>query len=60
MKNTLKRLWDEEEAANAVEYGLITAVIAAALILVLVAFRNQLRGLFTRTGTQVGTADQRQ
>jgi len=28
MQNTMKRLWTETEAANAVEYGLITAVIA--------------------------------
>ena len=42
-KNTsiVKRLVEEEEAGTAVEYGLITAVIAVALIVALVAFKGR-------------------
>lgn len=36
----IKRLWNDDEAANAVEYGLITAVIAVALIGALLYFRQ--------------------
>lgn len=56
MKNMMKRLWSEDEAANAVEYGIITAVVAVFLIGVLVVFRNQIRSLFVRTGNDVAGA----
>lgn len=51
--NLVKRLWNEDEAGNAVEYGLITAVIAIALIAALIAFRDQLAGMFQRAGNAV-------
>lgn len=44
--NFIKRLWNDEEAANAVEYGLITAVIAVALIGALIYFRGILNDKF--------------
>jgi Flp pilus assembly pilin Flp len=56
MNNTMKRLWNETEAANAVEYGLITAVIAIALIAALVFFRTSLVNMFTKAGNQVNSA----
>jgi pilus assembly protein Flp/PilA len=46
--NTLTRLWKDEEAANAVEYGLIAAVIAVALIGVLSQFGISIGNLFKR------------
>ncbi len=46
----IRRLIHEEDAANAVEYGLITAVIAVALIAALVAFKDQISGMFNRAG----------
>jgi len=49
----IKRLIDEDEAANAVEYGLITAVIAVALIAALVAFKDQLSTMFDRAGKDI-------
>lgn len=49
----VKRLWADDEAANAVEYGLITAVIAVALIAALVIFRNEIVGMFRRAGDRV-------
>jgi pilus assembly protein Flp/PilA len=53
MKNALSRLVKEEDGGTAVEYGLITAVIAVALIAALVAFREEIVGLFTRAGGQI-------
>jgi pilus assembly protein Flp/PilA len=49
----VKRLVNEEEAGNAVEYGLITAVIAVALIAALVAFKDEIMGMFGRAGDRV-------
>jgi Flp pilus assembly pilin Flp len=56
MMTSVKRLWNETEAANAVEYGLITAVIAIALIAALVFFRTSLVNMFTKAGNQVTSA----
>ncbi len=42
MLNTIKRLWNEEEAANAVEYALITGIIALGVIGALVYYRDKL------------------
>ena len=47
MNATMMRLWKDEEGANAVEYGLIAAVIAVALIAAFMIFRDSLRNLFT-------------
>jgi Flp pilus assembly pilin Flp len=54
---TLKRLWNEDEAANAVEYGLITAVIAVVLIALMIAFRGQITALFGRIGRAITQAN---
>ena len=53
MSNLIKRLWNDDEAANAVEDGLITAVIAVALIAALVLFRNEIIGMFKRAGDKI-------
>ena len=53
--NTMKRLWKDEEAANAVEYGLITAVIAVALIGALFFFSNAIQGMFSDSANRVAT-----
>lgn len=49
----IKRLVEEEDAGTAVEYGLITAVIAVALIAALVAFKDEIVGMFDRAGDSV-------
>jgi pilus assembly protein Flp/PilA len=49
----MKRLVEEEEAGTAVEYGLITAVIAVALIAALVAFKDEIMGMFNRAGNNI-------
>ena len=56
MSSTITRLVKEEEAGTAVEYGLITAVIAVALIVALVAFKDELVGMFGRAGDSVRAA----
>jgi pilus assembly protein Flp/PilA len=53
MKNLMKRLWNDDEAANAVEYGLIAALIAVALITALIVFRQEIAGLFQRSGNKI-------
>lgn len=54
--NLVQRLWSEDEAANAVEYGLITAVIAVALIAALVVFRGQIVQMFKNAGDAINAA----
>ena len=56
MNKMMKRLITEDEAGNAVEYGLITAVIAVALIAALVVFRTEIVGMFKRAGDSVKAA----
>ena len=56
MLNMIKRLWKDEEAANAVEYGLITAVIAVALIGILVIFKGALQQKFQDSSDAVTAA----
>ncbi len=56
MKDTLSRLWNEEEGATATEYGLIVAVVAVALIAALVLFRQEIVGMFQRSGDKIKAA----
>ena len=53
MTNLIKRLARDEQAGTAVEYGLITAVIAVALIVALVAFRDEISAMFGRAGNRI-------
>jgi Flp pilus assembly pilin Flp len=52
--NTLKRLWRDEEAATATEYGIIAAFLAVGLIVVLFTFRERLKGMFSKAADAVG------
>ncbi len=56
MKDMLRRLWNEEEGATATEYGLIVAVVAVALIAALVLFREEIVGMFKRSGDKIKSA----
>ena len=47
---TLRRLWQDEQAATATEYGIIAAILAVGLIGVLIAFRDKLKAMFGRAG----------
>ena len=56
MKGPMKpnqNLWRDERAANAVEYGLIAAVIAVALIVAFTFFRDKLSDLFDRQSNKI-------
>jgi pilus assembly protein Flp/PilA len=46
MKSLFSRLWMDESAANAVEYGIIASLIAVGIVAVLIGLRTQLRTLF--------------
>ena len=58
MKNLALRLWKDEEAANAVEYGLIAAIIAVGLIVAFQTFSGQIRDMFGRQGQRISGATQ--
>lgn len=45
-----------EDGQGMVEYGLIIGLIAIALIAALVAFAPQIKGVFTRAGTELDNA----
>ncbi|NPV81006.1 MAG: Flp family type IVb pilin [Firmicutes bacterium] len=51
MLKLLKRLVKEESGQAMVEYGLIIAVIAIAVVAVLVAFRDEIANVFNRATT---------
>lgn len=53
MKHLLKRLWKDDSAVSATEYGIIAALIAVGLIIVLFQFRGSLRNMFTRASQAV-------
>jgi Flp pilus assembly pilin Flp len=48
MSNLLKRLRHEEDAATAVEYAIIAAIVGVALIGTLIAFRDSISQMLRR------------
>jgi len=44
---------DEEKGATAVEYGLMVALIAVAIITVVATLGDNLAGLFTNVGSEI-------
>jgi len=50
-----QRLLRDDEAVTAIEYGLIAALIAVAIILAVTAVGTQLATLFTYISTQLTT-----
>jgi pilus assembly protein Flp/PilA len=46
MMQLVKRLWNEDSGQGMVEYGLIIALVAVALVGALVFFREQIAGIF--------------
>jgi Flp pilus assembly pilin Flp len=55
MYKLIKRLWSEEDAVSATEYGIIAAIIAVGLITILFTFRGSLRNMFSRASAAVNT-----
>jgi len=53
MLTKIKNFVREEEGASAVEYGLLVALIAVAIITAVTALGTNLSGLFTKVAGQV-------
>lgn len=49
----IKRLWKEEEGQGLVEYGLIIAVVAVALITALTTLKGGIENVFTNAETKL-------
>jgi len=53
MKELLKRIWKDEDGQRMVEYGLIIAGIAIAIIIVLFALGDDIKNLFSSTSNKM-------
>ncbi|MBM3618613.1 MAG: Flp family type IVb pilin [Alphaproteobacteria bacterium] len=49
----ISKLFKDESGATAIEYGLIAALIAVAAILAMTTVGNNLKGTFTKVGTEL-------
>jgi len=62
MLNVLKQFWTDESGQGLTEYASIVALVSVALMLVLIAFRDELGRIFnamrTELNTQVGSINQ--
>ncbi|MDC7685157.1 Flp family type IVb pilin [Asticcacaulis sp. BYS171W] len=56
MTNLIKNFAQDESGATAIEYGLIAALIAVALITVLGTLKGSLVTTFTKVSTTLDTA----
>jgi pilus assembly protein Flp/PilA len=56
MKGILKKLWENESGATAIEYGLIVGIMAALLVAVLGMFGDRLKDLFAAIADMLGDA----
>jgi len=52
----IARFITDEEGATAIEYGLIAALVAVAIIAALTALGGSLNGIFTTVTTELNTA----
>jgi pilus assembly protein Flp/PilA len=57
MKNLLSRFVKDESGATAIEYGLIAALIAVAIIVALGILGNNVRNTFQYVGNSIGAAN---
>ena len=56
MLTSLRKLVQDESGATAIEYGLIAALVAVAIIFALSQLGDSLTGIFERVSTQLDTA----
>jgi len=56
MTQMLMKLWKDEEGATAVEYGLMVAGIAVAVMAIVFTLGDNLSGLFTDVNTEIVNA----
>jgi pilus assembly protein Flp/PilA len=57
MSHLLSRFVRDESGATAIEYGLIAALIAVAIIVVLGSVGSSLKTTFSTVNTKLGTAN---
>jgi pilus assembly protein Flp/PilA len=55
MANLVKRFARDESGATAIEYGMIAALIAVAIIVTLQTIGTKLNGAFSTISTKLGT-----
>ncbi len=55
MRNFIKNFANDESGATAIEYGLIAALMAVAIIACLTAFGPKMLAAFTSVGTSMST-----
>ena len=53
----IARLWCDESGATSIEYGLLTALVAVALMSTVSGLGNQLRSSFGKTSSTLSTAN---
>jgi len=53
----LRRLLKDESGATAIEYGLIAALIAVAVMTTVSGLGSQLKTTFSKTSSQLGVAN---
>jgi pilus assembly protein Flp/PilA len=56
MFGMIKKLWNDESGATAVEYGLMVALIAVAIIVAVTLLGGNLSNLFNRVANNIGGA----
>ncbi len=53
MLTQLKKLWKDEEGATAVEYGMMVALIAAVIVVIVKKLGGQVNTAFTNVSAQL-------
>ncbi|MBC7670026.1 Flp family type IVb pilin [Caulobacter sp. DWR2-3-1b2] len=56
-RSALSRFWRDERGATAIEYGMIVALIAVALIGILGALSGTIKTTFTKVNTLLATSN---
>lgn len=56
MRALVKSFWKDESGQAVVEYGLVIALVAVAIIASVVAFRGKIVAMFDRIGTSLDAA----
>lgn len=56
MMRFVKRLWKDDKGATAIEYGLLAALVAVAIIVALNAVSTELNNTFSAVSTELATA----
>lgn len=56
MIKTLNKIWNDDNGATAIEYGLIAALVSVAAITALTAMGGSLNTMFSTVSTSLDTA----